>query len=206
MSNKVDFDAPKEKRNAYLIGVIGTNRTGKTTKVEEIIKKYKKANPKNEIVGFDPQNRLADYITYRIEDIHDMINVFPRKDALVVLDDYRELFHSDSTHTHLLKLLGVRDEHGLDIVYVTHHPALILQRLSYYTTHLFIHFCNLAEEVEGMSKKVTNKKLVEYLFNDIEQEVVNNGGLDNGGGGKYPNFKHIVFYNQMAQFKRVNYK
>jgi len=189
----------KNKRQPYLIGFIGTNRTGKTSTALNIVKSYKKANPKNEIICFDPQNKFGEYADYFIQDILDLNNLIDRKDYLLVLDDYQALLPSDKMHHLFITLLTYRAENGVDIIFITHHPSLIKQQLSYYMTHLFIFYCNLSDDVVGINKKVVNAEKIEKLFREIEQEFIKNGG------GEYPNFKHIVYSNQEDKYKKVNY-
>ena len=112
----------KNKRQPYLIGFIGTNRTGKTSTALNIVKSYKKANPKNEIICFDPQNKFGDYADYFIQDILDLNNLIDRKDYLLVLDDYQALLPSDKMHHLFTTLLTYRAENGVDIIFITQNP------------------------------------------------------------------------------------
>ena len=188
-----------KKRQPYLIGFIGTNRTGKTSTAIEIVKEYKKANPKNDIVTFDPQAKFTEYSNYQIQDVLDLNNLIDKKDYLFVMDDYQALLQSDKMHHLFTTLLTYRAENGVDIIFITHHPSLIKQQLSYYMTHLFIFYCNLSDDVVGINKKVVNADKIEKLFREIEQEFIKNGG------GDYPKFKHIFYFNQEDKHKKVNF-
>jgi hypothetical protein len=188
-----------KKRQPYLIGFIGTNRTGKTSTAIEIVKAYKKSNPKNDIVTFDPQAKFTEYSNYQIQDVLDLNNLIDKKDFLLVMDDYQALLQSDKMHHLFTTLLTYRAENGVDIIFITHHPSLIKQQLSYYMTHLFIFYCNLSDDVVGINKKVVNADKIEKLFREIEQEFIKNGG------GEYPKFKHIVYSNQEDKHKKVNF-
>ena len=199
MSNK-----KKQSRRAIFAGFVGMNRTGKTTIALQIVKEYKKANPKNEIFVFDPQNKFSEYADYIIQDKNDIANLLDRKDALLILDDYQALYPQDSTDQVFSTLLTYRAEHGIDIFFITHHPALIKQKFSYYMSHLFIFPCNLSSDVVGIDKKVPNGVFIESLFRMMDEEINATGGLAENEK-LYPNFKHIVYDYGLMKYKTVNF-
>lgn len=133
-------------RECFCWFFIGHNRTGKTVGAMDLIKIYKKNNPKNNIIAFDPQNRLKnvanDFIysenweDYFKED-KQTLNI---SDTLFVLDDYRALMDKDTTDKYFLKMLMLRNEYGLDFIFITHNPKLILERISYYISHFSIYY------------------------------------------------------------------
>jgi len=194
----------KKSRRAYFAGFIGMNRTGKTVTALQMVKEYKKANPKNEIFAFDPQNKFSEIADYIIQDKNDVINLLDRKDALLIMDDYQALYTQDSTDANFTSLLTYRAEHGIDIFFITHHPALIKQKFSYYMSHLFIFPCNLSKDVVGIDKKVPNGTFIESLFRIIDEEVTITGGLAENEK-LYPNFKYIVYDYSTQKYKRANF-
>jgi hypothetical protein len=175
----------KDKRYARLITLIGTNRVGKTSKAREIIKGYKKENPKNEVITFDPQRHFEDLKDSNVLR-DDLAYLSDKKDFLLVLDDYRMMLPGDQTPDDLMALLALRDEYGIDIILIVHHPDLIHQKVSYYITHYILYFANMSEEI-GNSKKLMHGKRVIYMLNILEDHTRDHGK------GQFPCFNYIIF-------------
>jgi len=194
------------KRQPYLIGFIGTNRTGKTTEALKIAKKYRETHgKKNEIIAFDPQGKFKDVADYFITSKDDIVNLLDRKDFLLILDDYQALYPAFSMDQTLVYLLTKRAEHGMDMIFITHAPALIKQGMTYYMTHLFIFYTNMGKEVIGIDKKVPNSEFIEFLFRLINEEIKSTGGLDLAQKD-YPNFRHIIYHYSSEKYVTKNFK
>lgn len=135
-----------KKRDNFVSFYIGHNRTGKTVLAKELAKFYKKNNPKNDIIIFDPQNRFNDIATQTI--YSDDFSIFFDEDlqtpniydTLFIFDDYRALMDKNTTDKLFLKLLMQRNEYGLDFIFITHSPKLIHERISYYITNFNIFY------------------------------------------------------------------
>lgn len=191
-----------QKRESYFIGFIGTNRTGKTTEMKAVIKAYRKAYPKNEVVAYDPQRKLGSLINKRINDEKDLYDVLEKRDILLILDDYDSLIKGNQVKGEFKQLCQLRSEYGIDIFFATHHPQLIKQGMTYYITHLYIFFANLSDDIVGIDKKVPNGELIEFLFRDVDKEVK----LKGKGTYEDNDFKHIIFSNLEGEFQRKNFE
>lgn len=195
----------EEKRNAYFMFLIGHNRTGKSSLAQQIVWQYKEDNPNNKIIAFDPQNRFHEkgkvektLVNKKLVD-SDWFNLLEEKDCLLIIDDHRMLLPSDTLDPNFLRLLALRDEQGIDIIMITHHPSLIQNRLTYYITHLLLFYTNKDDKNTGIDKKIMNASKVERLMEEINTHVKQHGK------GEYPNFPHIVYEYQEDKHVKVNF-
>lgn len=192
----------EEKRDSYLIGFIGYNRTGKTTIMRDVIKEYKKSYPHNEIIAYDPQNRFIDVANDKIIDEKDIYNILEKRDCLIILDDYDSLIQGNQVKGSFKQLLQLRVEYGFDIFFATHHINFIKQGMSPFISHLYLFFTNVTEKIIGIDRKVPNGKLIEFLAHESYKE----GQLKGKGTFEDKNFKYIVYDNQQGKFKRFNFE
>ncbi len=189
-----------QKRLAKLTIFLGHNRVGKTTTAVKMAENYRRLNPDNQIYRFDPQRKFEHISkTTKIVD-NDWAFFLSKKDCLIVLDDYRFLLHTDSLDVNFLRLLSLRDEHGIDIMLITHHPNLIHERISYYTTELFLFYCNISDEIKT-SGKLQNSEKVLFLMKKVNSYV-----NDFGKFGKQQNeFRYLIFDNVESRLKHCSF-
>jgi hypothetical protein len=197
----------RKKRNAFLTIFLGHNRVGKTTVARRLALAYRKANPSNVIYRFDPQNKFSDIPgTVAIVD-NDWEYMLNKKDCLIILDDYRMLLSDDKLDKNFLRLLALRDEHGIDIILITHHPDLIHQRISYYTTELFIFYCNKSDDTSS-STKLCNSGRVLGLIDDVNKYCHDRGSKygDNPGDFIYLTYDNLEDTVKYSTFGYVDKK
>lgn len=190
----------KTRRN-FVWAFIGANRTGKTVEAIAQARAYKEANPKNKIIGYDPQDffkkarvldteiRVTDKNWGHILCKKDERGEFVYKDSLLILDDYRQLHPNNSMDDGFLALLGSRTKMNLDIIYITHMPTLVLVRLAGFTNRYSIFFT--FAQLGGFAKDIPNYIACQQASILINKYVKEYGLLDKGRE-LYPYFPHIV--------------
>jgi len=159
----MDGIVKRTTRQPFVMFMIGHNRTGKTVLALDFIKAYKNKFPKKEVIAFDPQSRiknaqLGDHYIQK-EDwakYFDPSGELLIHDKLFVLDDYKALMDSDRTDPDFLRMLMLRNEKGLDFLFITHSPKLIVERISYYITHYALFYTYGDSDAFKSSKKVQN--------------------------------------------------
>jgi len=165
----------KEREN-FMKGLIGTNKTGKTAVTKQIAIGW--GEDKDEsytIIGFDPRRQLQDicdsfiYITDSDEEIISKID--STRNALIILDDYRILHEEDKVRPWLLYLLQQKDGYNIDIVYSCHNPELVINKLTYFTTHYYIFYTQVQEG--GWRKKIPNYTTCIAVSNYVNKYVKN---------------------------------
>lgn len=203
------------KRTNFLWGFIGHNTTGKTPTAIEIVRAWKQSRPGWRSIVFDPQGKFKDAGCVNIsiqQNTKDWARIlcsrdesintgreedkFIYKNSLLILDDYRMLHASNSIDPAFLDLLALRVRMNLDIIYITHNPKLILERLSYYTTDYSIFYteAQLGSFASRIPKYVACQKAA-ILVNKYALEY---------GRGKYPNFPHIHVKNESDELDLIN--
>jgi hypothetical protein len=185
-------------RNCFLIGLIGTNRTGKTSKVREIVQQWKASRPGQEVVAFDPQLKLQDLIDRQIGISDDLTQLHTLRNCLLVFDDFRALHLPDKTEKWLVYLMQFRDQWNIDIIYVVHNPSLVLTVLSFFTTHYYIFY---TQSIEGGWKKKIPTYTVCSAVSSYLVEYVSIAGM-----GTYPKFPHFIVDNKGNKAIAVNIK
>lgn len=140
-------------------------------------------------MAFDPQNnflKLADKFIYITQSKTWGAEAVKLRNALLILDDYRLLLPKSQASQELAELLAFRAQWNIDIIYICHSPALVLNILTYYTTHYYI-FYTLAQK-NSFEKKIPHYELCETARNYINKYV----RFHPEHKGNYPNFPHIV--------------
>lgn len=176
-----------EKRQNYCIAFIGQNRTGKTSVAKSLAREWMNANPGKRVMVFDPQTKFADIATDFI--FLNEIRTWGQKisnlrNALLILDDYRLIHPKAIINQEFSELLAFRSQWNVDIIYICHSPSMVLNTLTYYTTHYFI-FYTLAQK-DSFERKIPNYELCERAKNYINKYVRFTGR------GTYPNFPHMI--------------
>lgn len=182
-----------EKRGNFVFGFIGHNRTGKTSRAIQIAEKWRENNPNGKIVTFDPQTKfshISDDFVYSGMDKDEvytrLVNELREEvSSLVILDDYKILHKKErSTETWLEDLLFFRSEYNIDIIYIIHNPALVVEIFTYFTTHYFVFYTE--SKIGTWEKKIPNYTLCQTASLYINEYVREHGR------GEYPNFPHII--------------
>lgn len=134
----------------YVIGMVGTNGTGKSSTEEDLIMKYKKDNPRHDVIGYHPHGRLLKHFDFRIDytnrewakAIHKHV-----RNSLVVLDDYKGLCPNFQPTPGMRDMFIDRGAHAHNncYIYCAHGPGSVIEMLTEYTTHWFIYYCTANE-------------------------------------------------------------
>lgn len=199
--NKKNNDADR-----VCISIIGANRTGKTTKLIQIMIKWKQNNPRGKIFAFDPQSKLrkiglVDVFIYSNDkkfytkiysrDINQETGegIFvptwnPNDGCLFIMDDYRLLNKNPIPDEWLETLMNFRCEWNMDIIYVTHSPKLVLDYLTIFTTHYYIYYTKATNG--HFSDKIPDFDLCNKLNNVMKYY------RREFGQGTYPRFPHGI--------------
>ena len=187
-----------QEREVFLWGFIGHNRTGKTSTAVELARNWKEGRPDGTVVAFDPQHKFEDVADYFIlpSDKDWAYKALDLRNALLILDDYRILHPSDRASQDLLNLLSFRNEYSIDIMYVCHSPALVLNVLTYYTTNYFLFYTQ-------SRMGIFEKKIPNYTICQGASQYVNKY-VKTFGKGDYPNFPYVVVDNQEEKIYAIN--
>lgn len=195
-------------RKNFLWGFIGHNTTGKTPTAIELVKAWRQSRPGFKSIVFDPQGKFQDAGVVDItipQNLHDWAHIlceknkdgtFKYRNSILILDDYRMLHHRDQIDAGFLDLLALRVKMNMDIIYITHSPKLILERLSYYTTDYSIFYTEsqLGSFQSRIPKYVVCQKAA-ILVNKYVMKY---------GRGTYPNFPHIHIKAESDDLELIN--
>lgn len=182
-------------REGFILFMLGHNRTGKSVVAKDLTVSYKKKwGKKKSVIAYDPQNRFEDVRDARImnEDWGKYFDSTGEKllihDTLFVLDDYRGLMMKDSLDPQFLKMLMLRNEYGLDFIFVIHSPKLIIERISYYITHFALFYISGDADAFRKAQKVQNIETVAQCRELVNGYVKKNGKgvYDKGGKHTFP--------------------
>lgn len=186
-------------RENELIGFIGTNGTGKTTKAVAIAEKWRENNS-GPIMVFDPQNRFSHIADFEInassKNYQD--EILRMRNGLIILDDFRILHPKNIAEKWLMDLLQYRRAYNVDIMYIVHSPSLVLNALSYYTTKYYVFYTETT--LGSWQKKIPNYNQCQAASLYINNHVAIKGK------GKYPNFPYIMVDNRTRKLTGVNIK
>jgi hypothetical protein len=175
-----------DSRDVFLEGYIGHNRTGKTSLARRKAELWIQNNPNGIVAGFDPQNKFSDLldIVIRPADKSYGEKILRLRNALLILDDYRILHPNSKSEPWLLDLMQFRSEYCIDIIYITHNPKLVLETLTYYTTHYYIFYTE--SRLGSWQDKIPN-----YIHCQTASMFINKY-VSIHGKGSHPNFPHII--------------
>lgn len=187
-----------KERESFCWGFIGDNRTGKSVTAAEVAKQWKRSRPNGTVIAHDPQRRFSEtadfYIpTYQKNWAEECAKM---KDALVIIDELRLLHPNAQASGGLLELMANRGENSIDIIYIVHNPALVLETLTYFTGWYFMYYSN--SKVGGFQKKIPN-----YLLAHSASVYINKY-VKNFGKGKYPTFPYIIVDTEKEELYAMN--
>jgi hypothetical protein len=176
----------ESNRLNFLGCYIGHNRTGKTSVAVLFAEAWRKRYPEGTIMTFDPQEKFKHISDFRLlpsdpERGSKMLNL---RDALLIIDDYKAFHHKNIPEPWLLDLMHYRNAYNIDIIVITHSPALIINYLTYYITHYFVFYTET--QVGSWEKKIPTYNLCQNASLYVNKYVKINGK------GEYPVFPHIV--------------
>jgi hypothetical protein len=186
------------RKHNFLVGFIGTNRTGKSSIAKKIAHKWRRNNPSGHIKAFDPQDNFSEIVDdvisnaglsknefkeYMLDKMNEL-SLYSNEGSLLILDDYKLIHRSLQEEEWLSFLMNFRAKFNVDIIYITHNPKLVINYLTYFTTHYYIFFTNSKEG--SFEEKIPNYQLT-YNASKLINSYVRSTGR-----GEYPNFPHIV--------------
>ena len=188
-----------EKRYNFLFGFSGTNRTGKSVVSRGYAEIWRKNNPEGIIVTFDPQKRYKGLSDWEIDpdDNEWALKLLELRNALVILDDYRIINEKPLPVKGLSKLMYHRADYNIDIMYICHNPSLIINLLTYFTSHYFLFY---SEATDGsFQKKINNYKLC------VSGQTLINKYVKTFGRGNYPKFPHVIVDCEKSELNAINF-
>lgn len=211
-------------RQVFLWAFIGHTGVGKTVTAVELAKMWRKANPNGKVIGFDPHDILTNsgildyYISSKDENWatwlmqRDKNGKYKFSDSLLILDDYRSLLDGNDCPTDVLELLALRRRLGLDWIYITHNPKLILNRFTYYTNFISIFYCeaHASDYSDKIPKYAACQKasnmINKYILKKIEEGRIKNPNYTKDDFMKecYPNFPHVIVRMESDQLEAMN--
>lgn len=180
-----------EQRQNILWGVMGANRSGKSTVVKNWAKAWRESRPSShQIISFDPQKRFQDISDKFIspEDAEWAQRVLQYKNILLILDDYRIINPLYTPIKGLSELMIARADRNIDIIYICHNPSLVIELLTYFTDRYYIFYTNSKEG--SFQKKIPNYPLCIAAANKVNSHVQNISESDYEK--LYPNFPYCV--------------
>ncbi len=186
------------------MGFIGTNRTGKSSEAKNLAKKWRLNHPTGFILSFDPQDNFSEfsdeYLYVKDKDNNEMkissLEVYKNEGSLLILDDYRLLQRRPIEEEWLVTIMNFRAKWNVDIIYITHNPRLVLNYLTYFTSHYFIFY---TKSKEGSFED----KIPDYELCDQASRLTN-AYVKINGRGEYPNFPHIIVDTEEEELKLKN--
>ena len=188
-----------KKRLNILWAFIGTNRTGKSVISRMYAEIWRKNNPDGIIVAFDPQRRFKGLTDWEImpDDDEWIEKLLQLRNALIILDDYKIIHEKNQPMKGLGKLMAHRADYNLDIIYICHSPSLILNLLTFYTSHYFLFYTEAMDD--SFQKKILNYKLC------INGQRLINKYVRTFGRGAYPKFPHVIVDTEKGELYAVNF-
>lgn len=209
----------RKQRGSDFIAVIGTNNTGKSVIVRELIKKFNIKRDKlerenkypanyNKLIVYDPQARFTDLLrkgdfVIKLNNTDWAKDVLRYKASLLVMDDYKELFETNTLPPDVMNLMSARAESGIDIILVTWHPKLILPRLSIFINKFILLYCN-GKDKDYISRIDGEEDYVLGLRDSLIKEY--KGYTDEQYAALYPNFPFIYYDSGKNKAKKINFK
>lgn len=196
-------------RRLFVWALIGANRTGKSSTLVQMVKWWRRYNPGKKLIAYDPQGVFRDiWVKGDVEikaNNKDWAKHLCKKtgqyegcggskefvygDALIVLDDFRQLHPQHQLQLDVITLLGLRTKMNIDIFYCVWNPSLLLDQLAGFTNRYSIFYT--MTQAGGFSNKIPNYVPCEQAAKLINNYVTHYNVLDEGQK-YYPNFPHII--------------
>lgn len=137
------------KRNNFVIQLVGTNFCGKTTLSKRFAKSWREARPeilpngkrKYQVIAFDPKRQFDGLVDEYIRPEKDWaIHVTKKaRNALIILDDYKTLLPNYDFTPGMFELFAGRWHNNLDFIVSCHAPGHIILKLIDYITEYYIY-------------------------------------------------------------------
>ena len=208
-----------KSRGGTITGIVGINNTGKSVIAAKIIEVFnrkrdlienngKKYPPNyNKLIAFDPQERFkhlmrAGDLTLRTGNKDWEKGILKYRDSLIVFDDVKQLMRGQTLNDEFLDILGWRVEHGLDMIFIVHHPKFFPPSLSSYMNRYYFFKFNgnhkqIAERLGGEEDEIINcKRLLDLEFKKYTPQQYS---------AKYPNFPFIEHNIDTNESFKINF-
>lgn len=200
----------ESERQNFMHGYIGDNDTGKSVMAQRRALAWRESRPiHHKIIAHDPQGRFP-FCDYTINPNDDKwaerLMQLDRNgkpvytNYLLILDDYRLINENPVAVKGLMALLYCRFKHNIDIIFICHNPALVINQLAMFTSHYFIFFTNTQDGV--WQKKIPNYSYVNAASIEVNNYVAKHGL------GSFPkcDFPFIYFISKTRQMIAINMK
>ncbi len=176
----------ENSRGVFLFGIIGDNGTGKTVTAREIAIEWKSNRPGWDVVAFDPTDGFKGVANKFLDVDNWCQQALSLRNSLLILDEFRILHPNDKVDANLRKLFAIRRFHNIDIIYIVHSPALVIEFLTYFTSKYFIYYTQITS---GKFKR----KIPNYASCQGGSTLINNY-VSEFGKGEYNNGNHTFPY------------
>lgn len=191
-----------QERSVFLIGIVGTNGTGKSVTARAIAERWKQTRPHSDIMAYDPTDVFGDVANKFIYPHEDWCEkALELNNALLILDEVRILHPNPVAKGKFLELMSMRRDQSIDIIYIVHNPSLILSILTYFTTRYYLFY---TQALEGAFKsKMPNYSLcigASDFINSYVRELIRRTEKK----GTYPNFPYVVVDNETEKITAIN--
>jgi hypothetical protein len=195
------FDTPKKiinYRSNFIYGFVGQNDTGKSVVASQKALKWKQSKPSHyKIVAHDRQNRFPFAHTNINAGDNDCFKRLEGwTDYLLILDDFRAINKNPIALAGLDIILIDRIKNNVDIMFICHNPAAVINTLTDYATHWFIFKMN--------SKEVSFKNKMNNYTYCLAASIEVNNYVQRFGKGTYPVFPYVYVDCGKERLKGIN--
>jgi len=183
----------KPERTNMVGGVIGVNKTGKSSTMRDFAESWRNSRIPNEggvqyqIVANDPQNIFGKQVDNTgkvikenlvdlyldLEDPDWALRCCELRNSLLLLDEIRQLMPYGRAPKGMLRLFSQCFFNNVDILWAVHNPSLAPDAATAYTTHYFI-FLTFATE-GSFKKKIPNYTLCQVACKEVNEYVRKHG-------------------------------